>query len=188
MRYNHSLGYLMKRKQNIERMRELAEKRKTREEIAEAIGLSYDTICKLALNNKIEIERKEGSGRKKSNDIYYIMQQLKEGRRLWSVAVELGVSGVSLYCMLTKERADIYQPCLSELEIQTLQNSIQTMDKRTRKVVEGVLEGKSSFVLGREIGMTREGAIQYITGLGLYNEWRARRESIRKTRVYKRIF
>ncbi|MEK6892730.1 MAG: hypothetical protein AABX07_00850 [Nanoarchaeota archaeon] len=164
---------ISKHQRTIRSIRTLAKQGKTRQEIAVKLQLTYGTVSYYSVKEGIDIQ-KMPRGRKGA-DILLIKQELKKGKRLFFIADELKLTGCSLYRVLIKTEISTRQPALSELEIKTLQDSLRTMDDKTRKVVQGVLESKSQTTIADDTGLTKECTRQYIEGLGLYNTWRAKR-------------
>ncbi len=169
----HQPVKISKYQRTIRSIRVLAKQGKTRQEIARKLQLIYGTVSHYSVEEGIEIQEMK-RGRKKA-DISLIKQELEKGKILFHIAEELELTGSGLYSILKEAGMNTHQPELSELEIKALQDSLQDVNERTRKIVQGVLEGKTLNTLGEEIDVTRELARRYIEGLGLYNTWRAKR-------------
>ena len=144
---------ISKYQRTIRSIRTLAKQGKTRQEIAVKLQLTYGTVSYYSVKEGIDIQ-KMPRGRKGA-DILLIKQELKKGKRLFFIADELKLTGCSLYRVLIKTEISTRQPALSELEIKTLQDSLRTMDDKTRKVVQGVLESKSQTTIADDTGLTK---------------------------------
>lgn len=161
-------GNLGSRKENVEKIRELAYLEKNSEDIGSKTGLSSSTVIDYAYDNQIKL-----SGIRlydtKENRLKSIKQLIKSGVEYADdIAKELGIS-INTIVKYARE---------SELKLPKLKNNRYSYEhpKKDEKKDELIRDGLTLEAIGQRTDVTRERIRQYILGTGQHDLWREARK------------